>query len=50
MNWLPRVGVVPNCTPGLGDLDDPFIVDFTGWSLVIVWGRFSFGLFMGKHA
>jgi hypothetical protein len=47
---LPRIGIVPNCTPGLDDLDDPHTVDFDGWSLVIVWGRFSFEIFMGKRA
>lgn len=50
MNWLPRVGIVPNCTPGLGDCNDPRSVDFDGWSLVFVWGRIAFEIFLGKRA
>lgn len=47
MNWLPRMGIVPNCTPGLDDCNDPRMPDFDGRSLVIVWGRFSFEIFLG---
>lgn len=50
MSWLPRIGIVPNCTPGLGDCDDPHVDEFDGRSLVIVWGRFVFEIFLGKRA
>jgi hypothetical protein len=50
MKWLPRIGIVPNCTPGLDDCNDPHTPDFDGRSLVIVWGRFVFEIFLGKRA
>lgn len=49
MSWLPRIGIVPNATPGLDDCNDPHTPDFDGWSLVIVWGRISFEIFLGKR-
>ncbi len=44
---LPRIGLVPNATPGLDDCNDPHVMDFDGYSLVTVWGRFSFEIFLG---
>jgi len=50
MSILPRIGLVPNSTPGLGDFNDPHGVDFDGYSVVIEWGRIVFEFFIGRHA
>ncbi|QNG47389.1 hypothetical protein [Sphingobium yanoikuyae] len=44
--WLPRIGILPSMTVGLGRDDD----EFDGRVLVIQWGRFVFEMFMGKCA
>lgn len=50
MSWLPRIGILPNSSPGLCDWDDPRTEDFDGRTLVIQWGRFVFELFLGKRS
>lgn len=44
--WLPRFGILPSMSIGLGRDDD----EFDGRVFVIQWGRFVFEIFMGKSA
>lgn len=43
---LPRVGILPSLSIGLGRDDD----EFDGRVLVIQWGRFVFEIFIGRRA
>lgn len=44
--WLPRIGILPDMSIGLGRDD----AEFDGRVLVIQWGRFVFEIFLGSHA
>lgn len=46
LGWLPRIGILPSMTVGLGRDDD----EFDGRVLVIQWGRFAFEIFIGRRA